>query len=125
MSMDGEAIYHRNDPGEEIRIDPRTLNLDELPLVLTMAGWFVAVSFAETDDGPIGIRLSDMGGSAGMTGIEIATALKMIDSDTGSLLPGYSVSEETGVIELGYQGVPDLRFAEFAKALFGLSPFEA
>lgn len=118
-----EEIYYRGGTGDEVIIDPASLNLDELPLILATAGWTVAVGYPEVKGGDVSVNLSDLHGINSMSGAEIALRLKMIDTETGELLPGYSVSEDTGHLELSYKGVADIRFAEFVKALHGLSPF--
>lgn len=119
--MGEEVIYYRGGAGKEFANDPATLNLDELPTVLAMAGWAVHINFAEVEGGPIGLSLTDMGGSKGMSDTEIALSLKMVDRESGELLAGYSVSDESGRIQVKYSGVADLRFAEFVKALSELS----
>jgi hypothetical protein len=117
-----DSLYYRGGTGNEVRIDPGTLNLDELPLVLAMAGWTTSFGFLEDDT--VSLSLMDAGGSSGKSGIEVAMKLNIINSETGALLPGFSLTEESGRIQIGYNGVPNVRFAEFVKALHGLSPFQ-
>ncbi len=117
-----DSLYYRGGTGNEVRIDPATLNLDELPLVLAMAGWNNGFGFLE--DGTVSLTLTDQGGSNGKSGMEVAMELQIIDGKTGALLPGFSLTEESGTVCISYNGVPNMRFAEFVKALHGLSPFQ-
>jgi len=93
-------------------------------LVLAMVGWTVSFGMPEEEHGPVSVMLLDMGGSQGRSDTEMALALRMIDEETGELVPGYSVSEENGRLKVGYEGIADLRFAEFVGALHDLSPFK-
>ncbi len=116
-----DSLYYRGGTGNEVLIDPATLNLDELPLVLAMAGWTTITGFPDGDT--VNLSLTDCGGSGGKSGMEIAMELQIIDSETGALLPGFAINEASGNVCISYNGVPNMRFAEFVKALHGLSPF--
>lgn len=118
-----EEIYYRGGTGDKIIIDPASLNLGELSIQLAMAGRTAMFGYPEVEGGDVSLRLSDMGGANGRSGAEVALSLNIIDVETGELLPGYRVSEETGRVEVSYKGVADVRFAEFVKALHGLSPW--
>ena len=119
-----EEIFYRGGTGEEIILDPASLNLDELPLALAMAGWTVVIGYPEMEGSDVSVSLMDMGGSNGMSGTEMALSLNIIDDETGELLPGYSVDDGSGRLEVRYKGVADLRFAEFVKSVHKLSPFQ-
>lgn len=118
----GDEIYYRGGVGDEITIDPASLNLDALPYSLLYAGWSVIIKYPQEESGEIGISLYDVGGSGGRTCAEVAHSLNLVDTESGEMLPGYEVSGEAGSLQVRYKGVADIRFAEFVKALFGLSP---
>lgn len=117
-----DAVFYRDGAGESVLVDPATLNLDELPLVLAMAGWVVCVNFTDNQGKTVGLSLNDFGGAGGRTGMELALELNMIDLETGELLPGFTVSDDSG-LGISYSGPTNMRFAEFVKSLYTLSPF--
>jgi hypothetical protein len=118
-----EEIFHMGETGVEIIIDPASLNLKALPVILAAAGWAAGIEYPEEAGGDVGISLMDMGGAGGKTAAEIAHSLGIIDNETGEVLPGYTVSEESEVVQVQYRGVANAQLSEFVKAVHELSPF--
>lgn len=120
-----DPLYTRDGQGDTVAIDPTTLNLDALPMILAMAGWIVQVGYPDDTGETVRLDLYDVGGADGKNGTEMALALGMIDKESGKLWPGFTVDDESGKTVISYSGSTNLVFASFAQNLFALSPFQA
>lgn len=117
--MTNEGIYNFQQPDEEVVLDPSTLNLYELTLVLSMSGWMVATGMVE--DGNISFFMKNMGGAGHRSADVLLEELGLRDEE-GEIIEGYSVEDAEDGLELQYNGVPNLKFADVAHRLFELSP---
>lgn len=116
--MSDEGIYDFHDPGDELLIDPSSLNLYELTMTLAMTGWMTLAG--QNDDGTISFHMRNMGALGPVSSDVLVAELGLLDED-GSLIKGYAVTGEGDEIEISYEGVANLKFADFAHRVFDLS----